>query len=121
MLAHSFRASKTFVTLVVSVAIFTDLLLQNLVVPVLPFALRTRVGIRNEDEVQKWTAILLAASWGALTLGSRTFMVDSSLPFLFMICLFLPIRVVWKDDVELATQPRSWCTVYKTCLSNLPN
>ena len=55
---------------VVSIAIFTDILLQNLIVPVLPFALRTRVGLRDEAEVQRWTAILLAASWGALTVGS---------------------------------------------------
>ena len=71
MFARSLRASKAFTIFVVSVAIFTDILLQNLIIPVLPFALRTRVGFQNEAQVQQWTAILLAASWAALTIGSR--------------------------------------------------
>ena len=70
MLARSFRASKTFTTLVVSFAIFTDVLLQNLVVPVLPYALRMRVGVQDEDAIQSWTSILLAAFGVSMMLGN---------------------------------------------------
>lgn len=67
---RSFRASKAFVTFVVSLSIFTDILLQNLVLPVLPYALHTRVGLEDEKEIQKWTSILASAFGGALMVGS---------------------------------------------------
>ena len=70
MFARSFRSSKTFTTFVVSVAIFTDILLQNLVVPVLPYALHTRVGLEDGAAVQRWTSVLLAAYGAALMFGS---------------------------------------------------
>ena len=72
MLSRSFRASKTFTTFVISFAIFTDILLQNLVVPVLPYALRTRIGLEDEADVQKWTSILLAAFGASLMMGCCT-------------------------------------------------
>lgn len=72
MLTRSFRASKTFTTFVISFAIFTDILLQNLVVPVLPYALRTRIGLEDEADVQKWTSILLAAFGASLMMGCCT-------------------------------------------------
>lgn len=72
MLSRSFRASKTFTTFVISFAIFTDILLQNLVVPVLPYALRTRIGLEDETDVQKWTSILLAAFGASLMMGCCT-------------------------------------------------
>ena len=71
MLAQNFRASKTFTTLVVCVSIFTDILLQNLIVPVLPYALSERVGLSSKDDVQKWNSILLAAFGASLMVGSR--------------------------------------------------
>ncbi|KAL8654501.1 MAG: hypothetical protein Q9226_003409 [Calogaya cf. arnoldii] len=73
MFARSFRASKTFTTLVVSFAIFTDILIQNLVVPVLPYALHTRVGLDDEDDIQRWTSILLAAFGAVLMIGCLLF------------------------------------------------
>ena len=72
MFAQSFRSSKTFTTFVVCVAIFTDILLQNLVVPVLPYALQQRVGLFRKEEIQKWNSILLASYGGALMFGSST-------------------------------------------------
>ena len=72
MLSRSFRASKAFTTFVVSVAIFTDILLQNLVVPVLPYALHTRVGLEDGPGIQKWTSILSSAFGGAFMVGSCT-------------------------------------------------
>ena len=65
----SFRASKTFAVLMVCIAIFTDMMLANLVAPVLPFALSDLIGL-EESEVQRWNAILLALYGAALTLGS---------------------------------------------------
>ena len=70
MIAREFRASKTFVTFVISMSIFTDILLQNLIVPVLPYALRERVGLSEEIEVQKWNSILLGAYSACLMVGS---------------------------------------------------
>ena len=70
MIAREFRASKTFITFVISMSIFTDILLQNLIVPVLPYALRERVGLSAEDEVQKWNSILLGAYSASLMVGS---------------------------------------------------
>ena len=72
MIAQDFRASKTFTTFVVCISIFTDILLQNLIVPVLPYALSERVGLTREDEVQRWNSILLAAYSASLMVGSCT-------------------------------------------------
>ena len=63
------RASKTWALVTVCEAIFVDMLLANLVAPVLPFALSDLLGL-DEDEVQRWNAILLALYGGALTFGS---------------------------------------------------
>ncbi|KAL9031257.1 MAG: hypothetical protein Q9196_000695 [Gyalolechia fulgens] len=73
MISRSLRSSKTFITLVVSVSVFTDILLQNLVVPVLPFALSERVGLTDSGDIQRWNSILLSAFGGALIIGSLFF------------------------------------------------
>ncbi|KAG7002151.1 MFS domain-containing protein [Physcia stellaris] len=70
---RSFRASKAFTTLVVSIAFFTDILLQNLVVPVLPYALHSRIGLNDTDDIQRWTSILSSAFGAALMVGSCTY------------------------------------------------
>lgn len=50
MTSHTgWRSSSAFVTLVVCVAIFTDIFLYGLVVPVLPFALKVRIGLPEND------------------------------------------------------------------------
>ncbi|KAE8376988.1 major facilitator superfamily domain-containing protein [Aspergillus bertholletiae] len=53
------RSSKFFIIFVVVFAVFTDILLYGLIVPVTPTALHERVGL-SENEEQKWTSILLA-------------------------------------------------------------
>lgn len=70
MFAHNLRASKSFAIFVVCAAIFTDTTLAGLIVPILPYALKERVGL-SQDEVQRWNSILLASYGGALMVGSR--------------------------------------------------
>ena len=70
MFLHTLRSSKTFITFVVCVAVFADVLLQNLIVPVLPYALKERVGLTDEREVQRWNSILLSTFGGAFMGGS---------------------------------------------------
>jgi MFS family permease len=54
------RASTLFIIATVAVGIFTDLFLYGLIVPVLPFLLRERVSLPQE-EVQSYSSALLAA------------------------------------------------------------
>ena len=84
MLIHDLRASKEFTTFVVCVAVFSDVLLQDLIVPVLPYALRERVGLKDEVDVQRWNSLLLSAGGGAFLLGSCTYgLYDSARRFSF--------------------------------------
>ena len=76
------RSKSTFVLATVAVCLFTDLFLYSLVVPVIPFLLRDRFFI-PQDEVQPYASGLLAAyaaasvvfsipfGWIADSLGSR--------------------------------------------------
>ncbi|GAM90798.1 hypothetical protein ANO11243_088430 [Dothideomycetidae sp. 11243] len=61
----AFRSSKIFIVGSIAAAVFTDLFLYGLVVPVLPFALSSKAHV-HEHEVQKWVSILLAVYGGAL-------------------------------------------------------
>lgn len=54
-----FRSSKVFIATTVCIATFTDILLYGIIVPVMPYALTTRVGI-PEESLQTWNALLLA-------------------------------------------------------------
>ncbi|KAE8147661.1 major facilitator superfamily domain-containing protein [Aspergillus avenaceus] len=63
------RSSKAFIIFVVVFAVFTDILLYGLIVPVTPTALHERVGLPEDDE-QKWTSILLALYGAALLAAS---------------------------------------------------
>ncbi|KUI58446.1 hypothetical protein VP1G_05701 [Cytospora mali] len=65
----AFRSSSTFILATVCIAIFTDILLYGIIVPVIPFALTSRVAV-SEDSVQTWNAILLACYTIALFIGS---------------------------------------------------
>ncbi|KAM7195448.1 Major facilitator superfamily domain containing protein [Naviculisporaceae sp. PSN 640] len=65
----AFRSSQTFIVLVVCLAIFTDILCYGLIVPVMPFSLTVQADV-PEDQVQQWTAILLACYSAALLIGS---------------------------------------------------
>lgn len=53
----------------VCMALFTDIFFYALIVPVMPFSLTVQVGIA-EDQVQRWTSILLACYSLALFVGS---------------------------------------------------
>jgi MFS family permease len=64
-----FRSSKWLIISTVAAAIFTDVFLYGIIVPVLPFALSGRAGI-PEDEVQSMISVLLAVYGGALLVGA---------------------------------------------------
>ncbi|KAJ5310656.1 uncharacterized protein N7443_003117 [Penicillium atrosanguineum] len=87
-----FRSSETFIVLVVSIAIFTDVFIYGMIVPIIPVALVERAGTRPEDGMayqfypcpcnaanqasitaQSWVSILLAVYGGSLLLGSPLF------------------------------------------------
>ncbi|KAJ0418988.1 MFS amine transporter [Aspergillus carlsbadensis] len=67
-----FRSSKGFVTWVVAIAVFTDVFIYGMIIPILPEVLKTRIVVPT-DELQKWMSILLAAYGGALLVGSPVF------------------------------------------------
>ncbi|CAK7562385.1 MAG: hypothetical protein SEPTF4163_000228 [Sporothrix epigloea] len=64
-----YRSSTFFIVGTVCLSIFTDIFLYGLIVPVMPFALTSRAGI-SHDELQRWTAILVATYGIALFVGS---------------------------------------------------
>ena len=66
------RSSNFLILLVVCAAVFTDIFLYGLLVPVLPFALIERVGIPL-DQMAKWNGILLALLNLGLCVGSPIF------------------------------------------------
>ncbi|THC88712.1 hypothetical protein EYZ11_011837 [Aspergillus tanneri] len=72
MMLPKWRSSTAFVTVVVCVAVFTDIFLYGLVVPMLPFALADRLGLA-EGDIQRWNSILLAVYGASILLGSLLF------------------------------------------------
>ena len=71
MLFHEYRASKSFALIVVCIAVFTDVFVYGLVVPVMPFALTQRLGVQEAD-VQMWNSILLGTLGVAVIIGAST-------------------------------------------------
>ncbi|KAL2819157.1 MFS amine transporter [Aspergillus granulosus] len=67
-----FRSSKGLITWVVAIAVFTDVFIYGMIIPILPEVLKTRIFV-PADELQKWMSILLAAFGGALFIGSPVF------------------------------------------------
>ncbi|MCJ1350285.1 MAG: hypothetical protein MMC33_000266 [Icmadophila ericetorum] len=63
------RSSKIFIVTAVCIGVFTDIFLYAVIVPVIPFALTTRVGIKSPD-VQHWVSVLLAVYGAALLVAS---------------------------------------------------
>lgn len=59
------RTSTAFITITVAFAIFTDIFVYGIIVPVIPFALTQRAGV-PESDIQYWTSILLAVYGAAL-------------------------------------------------------
>ena len=66
----TYRSSASFVTFVVAVASFTDTLLLNLVIPILPYVLSDRIKL-SPAGVQRWNSILVGSYGGALMVGCR--------------------------------------------------
>ncbi|KAH6671650.1 MFS transporter-like protein [Halenospora varia] len=64
-----FRSSTPLIISTVAVALFTDLFLYGIIIPILPFVLSDRVGIPHQD-TQKYTSVLLATYAGASVLSS---------------------------------------------------
>ncbi|KAF7933992.1 uncharacterized protein EAE98_003701 [Botrytis deweyae] len=64
-----FRSSKTFILSTICVAVFTDIFLYGIIVPVVPFSLTSRAGV-PESSVQSWISVLLAVYGAALLVGS---------------------------------------------------
>ena len=60
-----FRSSKTLIILTVATAVFTDVFVYGIIVPVIPFSLRSRVGVKH-DVTQQWISIFLAVYGAAL-------------------------------------------------------
>ncbi|KIW30051.1 uncharacterized protein PV07_05830 [Cladophialophora immunda] len=60
-----FRSSKIFIVFAVCWSVFTDVFLYGVVVPVIPFALQTRVHVAHAD-TQHWVSVLLAVYAAAL-------------------------------------------------------
>ncbi|KAL3449917.1 major facilitator superfamily domain-containing protein [Aspergillus insuetus] len=63
------RSSDVLIIIAIAAALFTDSFLYTLVVPVIPTALRVRVGLPQEEQ-QKWTSILLSLYAAALLVAS---------------------------------------------------
>ncbi|KAA6415862.1 MAG: MFS transporter [Lasallia pustulata] len=64
-----YRSAKWFIMMTVCIAVFTDLFLYGIIVPVIPFALSTRAGVPEVD-VQHWVSVLLACYGAALLAAS---------------------------------------------------
>ncbi|KAF9890526.1 hypothetical protein FE257_005931 [Aspergillus nanangensis] len=72
MIQTHWRSSTAFVTFVVCVAVFTDIFMYGLVVPMLPFALSSRIGL-SDSVIQLWVSIVLASYGASILLGSLLF------------------------------------------------
>ena len=64
------RSSRSFITASVCCAVFTDIFLYALIVPVLPFSLGGEQGIIQDDGIAEWTAILLTCYSAGLFVAS---------------------------------------------------
>lgn len=87
------RSSKIFILSVICIAVFTDIFLYSMIVPVIPRALTERCDV-PEDKAQHWVSILLAVYGAALLAASPIvgFYADHSssrrIPLLFgLVCL----------------------------------
>ncbi|OBT47260.1 hypothetical protein VE00_03418 [Pseudogymnoascus sp. WSF 3629] len=63
------RSSKLFIILTLCAAVFSDMFLYGVIVPVVPFALTARAGIPEED-AQHWVSVLLAVYGAALLVSA---------------------------------------------------
>jgi len=63
------RSSKTFILVTICIAVFTDIFLYGIIVPVIPFALASRASV-PQSSVQSYVSILLAVYGAALLVAS---------------------------------------------------
>jgi len=63
------RSSSPFIILTICTAVFTDIFLYAIIVPVIPFALTTRAHLPPQD-VQHWVSVLLAVYGASLLAAS---------------------------------------------------
>ena len=63
------RSSKPFICTTVNLAAFTDSYIYNLIIPVLPFALREEFRV-SDEYVQCWIGMILAAYGVGLGIGA---------------------------------------------------
>lgn len=63
------RSSTSFILTTICLAVFTDIFLYAVIVPVIPFAIGARAGVPHSD-VQRWVSVLLAVYGGALLVAS---------------------------------------------------
>ncbi|KAM0419657.1 hypothetical protein ACHAPD_003220 [Fusarium lateritium] len=75
------RSSAGLIVTTCSFAIFTDIFLYGVIVPILPFSFEERVGI-SPDKVQYWVSIALAVFGAALLAGSRLIVLCGATVFL---------------------------------------
>lgn len=66
------RSSTWFITATVCTAVFTDIFLYAVIVPVFPFSLVRRIGVPEED-VQHWLSVLLSVYGAALLVFAPLF------------------------------------------------
>lgn len=66
------RSAEWFIVLTVCVAVFTDVFLYSVIVPVIPFSIESRAGVASDD-VQHWVSVLLAVYGGALLVAAPVF------------------------------------------------
>lgn len=64
-----FRSSTAFILMTICLAVFTDIFLYGIVVPVLPFSITERAGVAEQD-AQRWISVLLAVYGAALLVAS---------------------------------------------------
>ncbi|TAQ90854.1 hypothetical protein B7494_g797 [Chlorociboria aeruginascens] len=65
----AYRSSKLFILGTICVAVFSDVFLYGIIVPVMPFSLSERAGV-HASRVQSWVSILLAVYGGSLLVVS---------------------------------------------------
>ncbi|EON61037.1 hypothetical protein W97_00247 [Coniosporium apollinis CBS 100218] len=93
------RSNTLFIISTVAVGLFTDLFLYGLIVPVLPFMLKDRVGL-PQDQVQTHTSVLLALYAAASVVFSPVAgvfadrMTSRQLPFLFGLVALLLATII---------------------------
>ncbi|CAM1502870.1 Fc.00g076460.m01.CDS01 [Cosmosporella sp. VM-42] len=92
------RSSSALIVTTASFAVFTDIFLYGVIVPVLPFSLENRVGVAA-DKVQYWVSISLAVFGAALLASSPVWgyladrIQNRRIPMIFGLVLLLAATI----------------------------